>query len=60
MKGMSQSSYIHDTDNSVVMARGKGSGAGWRWAMGVAKGNIGNSVNNKNKVQKNKLVQYLA
>ena len=41
-----------DTDNSEVMVRGKGGGAGWRrvkWAMGR---DVSDSVTNKNKVKK--------
>ena len=38
------------TDNSVVMARGKGVGAGHRGQRG-GKGNICNNVNSKNKIK---------
>lgn len=50
-EGINQSTYIHnpDTDNNVVIARGKG---GW---VEVGKGgnrNICNKANNENKVKK--------
>ena len=41
-----------DTDNSMVTARGEGVGTGWRWMKrdGEEKGDICNSVTNRNNI----------
>ena len=55
-EGIHQRMYVHDpqTDNSVLMARGKGGEAGNCMEVGKGEGNgdICNSVNTKNKVKK--------
>ena len=46
-----------DTDNGVVMARGKGGGAGGRCTKGRRNRGIGNRVNNKNEGKKNEFLK---
>lgn len=45
-KGHIRKTHRH---NSMVMARGKGEGAGRKWTKDEGNGDICNSVNNKNK-----------